>query len=492
MNDGVSTTKNTKWITGVSSYIVSGDDDVLNVDTSSNAVLIILPNIKNAGLDLFPKKIFINDASNNAATNNITIASVGCNVNGAASTTIDTNNGTAECETSGSADWLINKSTDGSGGASLTPTSILWNDLLALYNSNAMAAGFYNITDMADNGIIIQAISQSKLTLNATGLFLNADYQGVGDYSSIPLFTGNNGVWYSTMLSPIANKTVVIWSGYHYKSLTGAVGAQPDTDSVNWLLLPKSQANVGYIQESDYIEYDIVNNYIQKRCDRRANSIYNPDNFQWGNDVVYGNSNTPDSALAIINSLASQINGNELRGGCNITITNTSTGNYSFNTIEGNVGITFINANAGGDFQDCKIDYAHLTVFHIVNIAIDLSSNQIGRFFNRNNSNFITGFDITGSTDIDFGTPFVLAGEVNISSSNPTGTVTTLTNFPDNQSVIFYPASGLTVTFDGTGGGFKNKSEDGPIAINGTKGDWIQYAKSAAGIIYETAKGKYS
>ena len=42
-------TGNLKYITGVSQYVVDGNDGILNVDTSVNSVTIILPNIVNSG-----------------------------------------------------------------------------------------------------------------------------------------------------------------------------------------------------------------------------------------------------------------------------------------------------------------------------------------------------------------------------------------------------------------------------------------------------------
>jgi len=78
----------------------------------------------------------------------------------------------------------------GSGGGGIT--NITWAALLALYNAGTMVAGtFYNITDNPQSvGIIVQAVSTSRLSMSASGLFLNPDFQAVGDYSGVLALTG--------------------------------------------------------------------------------------------------------------------------------------------------------------------------------------------------------------------------------------------------------------------------------------------------------------
>ncbi len=79
---------------------------------------------------------------------------------------------------------------------------ISYADLLALYNAGGMSIGFYRIIDRADNGIIIEAVTSSSLSLNGTAINLNPDFQIVGNYSgvvdvsgSLP-YTTTRGVWY--------------------------------------------------------------------------------------------------------------------------------------------------------------------------------------------------------------------------------------------------------------------------------------------------------
>jgi len=69
---------------------------------------------------------------------------------------------------------------------------ILWADLVNLQIANSMVPGFYHITDaqIADGGVIVQAVSTDRLALNATGIFYNADYAGVGIYTDVITQTG--------------------------------------------------------------------------------------------------------------------------------------------------------------------------------------------------------------------------------------------------------------------------------------------------------------
>ena len=72
---------NIVFVSGVTQYNVQVSDDIINVDTSINSVTIILPNIQDAGLQLTPKKFYINDYSGNADVNNITIVAINNIVN---------------------------------------------------------------------------------------------------------------------------------------------------------------------------------------------------------------------------------------------------------------------------------------------------------------------------------------------------------------------------------------------------------------------------
>lgn len=93
-------------------YFIRTSDDIVNVNTTAGPILLIIPNIKNSGFDLFPKRIYVNDVGGMAGTNKITIQGTANLVNGAFSTDIEVNFGSGECVVNSGSEWLINKSTD--------------------------------------------------------------------------------------------------------------------------------------------------------------------------------------------------------------------------------------------------------------------------------------------------------------------------------------------------------------------------------------------
>ena len=112
------TTTNTKFLpASTTQYIVDGNDGIINVDTSTNAVTIILPNILNSGFDNTDKTFFVNDFSGNASVNNITIIAVNNTCNGLSEVKITSNLGSALCTISELTDWFIvvEPSSGGSG-----------------------------------------------------------------------------------------------------------------------------------------------------------------------------------------------------------------------------------------------------------------------------------------------------------------------------------------------------------------------------------------
>ena len=183
--------------------------------------------------------------------------------------------------------------------------------------------------------------------VSSDGLFLarNAAYQGVGDYSGITIangFTVNTtsvqlGVWHAG-LAPAAGD-IAIYNNLNWLNLLGAVGTAPDGDAVNWEPVT-NQINLGpnldetlaeiktfgYIFEVDPVKYDLVDNKVISRSDRRGNivrfdtenSLQNPiDVFQWGNDNVYGNKVEANSIFTCHNN-RQDIQYNTIRN-CTIT-----------------------------------------------------------------------------------------------------------------------------------------------------------------------------
>jgi hypothetical protein len=337
------------------SRVVSGtpqlfaDDVVLLCNTSSSAVTINLLEIP-ADYWNTTWKLYVVDNSSNAGTNNITInAPSGYTINNQASVVINQNDGECVVRISSNTSFLaeFNYQTTSSAldvlneGVSISPTttsmnfvgalvnatavgnavtvtinginyiSVTYSSLSSLISTNAVQIGqnylisnaifLVNTTDIyaSENvPIMVKGIATNGVSLEGSGIFLNADYQQDGDYSGVSGFVANIGVW-TASLTPVAND-VCMWNNFHYKNLTGANGvANPNLDTTNWVLLSKSVTN-GYIQEIDFILYNQDTNRIIFREDKRLNQVdkndsYGDDNyetfalFQWGNDNVQNN-----------------------------------------------------------------------------------------------------------------------------------------------------------------------------------------------------------
>jgi hypothetical protein len=89
----------------------------------------------------------------------------------------------------------------GGGGASIT--DITYADMQTAIGDSTLTPGqFYNITDAGgtDFGFICQAVKANEITVNGTGGYLNADFQGEGNYSNVEAGTGvavgtQKGIW---------------------------------------------------------------------------------------------------------------------------------------------------------------------------------------------------------------------------------------------------------------------------------------------------------
>ena len=167
---------------------------------------------------------------------------------------------------------------------------------------------------ISDRDIYLFGITTSLVSSEGVLLARNADYQNVG---------GNNlGVWTAQVDdgSPgLQQNDIVIYNGLQFKSLTGNTSPvlSPPNDPANWVLVATTDSS--YITEIDSIHYDLANDVIIRRIDKRGNKVQtensfidssspplNPiDVFQWGNDNVIGNSIGDNSILSCLNNLQS-------------------------------------------------------------------------------------------------------------------------------------------------------------------------------------------
>lgn len=330
------------------------DDVVLNCNTVTGAITINLLSIPDNYWNT-TYKLYINDIGNNASVNNITINAQGTQtINGASSIKITNNGGAVLIRIIDNERYIATYNSSGGGydtiqdegvnlpqrkiidfvGAGVTATDDALNqktivtipgatliqktvaEALALITSNTLLPGaFYWITNagIANNytqeGVIVQATGLNTFSLQGSGLFLNADYNSTGNYSTVPTYSGNNrGIW-ADNLPTIVLGDIVIYDNRNFLNLTGALGTAPSSDAINWQLLPYDTTK-GYIREIDFICYDIFNDKITYREDKRNNcidfagTILNEPikNFQWGKNDCLGNKIIGNSNFKATNS----------------------------------------------------------------------------------------------------------------------------------------------------------------------------------------------
>jgi hypothetical protein len=327
---------NIRTVSGLGVFVFP-DDVTLNCNTSLGAVSIDLLEIP-ANFWSTTYKLYVNDANNNASVNNITInAPAGYTINNAASIVINTNGGGVLIRVTDNTTYMATaNSTGGIGGGYNTiqdegvalPQRTIINfigagvtasdvggktqvDIIGgiiditeaaistLISSNTIRLGqYYRITDVtnADLGVVVQGVRVNGITAYGTGIFLNADYQAVGDYSGVPSYVGNIGIW-SPVARPVVVGNVVVYNNLNFVNLTGVWGTAPNTDLANWSVITKS-VTTGYILACDFVKYDIIANRVVYRADKLDNEVdYFVDskgneaitNFQWGRNLVQWN-----------------------------------------------------------------------------------------------------------------------------------------------------------------------------------------------------------
>ena len=98
---------NVRYITTPGIYVVRDSDDVINCDTTNGVIALQLQNIKQSGLLLNLRTVFINDIGGNVSANNIVIQTTGTDtVNGLSSVSISVNNGALAFDVAGNTEWI--------------------------------------------------------------------------------------------------------------------------------------------------------------------------------------------------------------------------------------------------------------------------------------------------------------------------------------------------------------------------------------------------
>jgi hypothetical protein len=339
-----------RTISGLINFVFS-DDSIILCDTTSGAVSLELAEIPaNYWNTIY--KLYVKDASGNASVNNITItAPVGFTINGQSSIVINQDDGDVIVRITSNTTYVgqfgyatatglavldqnilltPNCASMNFVGSNITATNVgnavtvsvtnnfvilSFAQLTNLINTNTVVPNqAYLITDAIfgstppiNTNIVVNGVTTNRVALQGEGIFYNADYQLVGNYSGITGFGANLGLWSSALLPSVND--VVIWNNFHYLNLTGINTANnPSADLVNWQQLTYSQTN-GYILEVDEITYDQFSNQIMKRTDKRNNIVergvvggFNSFNgFAWGNNKVFDNKVLGNSSVRVMN-----------------------------------------------------------------------------------------------------------------------------------------------------------------------------------------------
>lgn len=423
------------------------DDVILLCDTSAGPVTINLLEIPENFWNT-NWKLYVVDNNANASVNNIVInAGVGQLINSLANITIDTDNGGAVVQiasneaflgnlffTSGgaatpdekvkvsgadtTADFLNAKIVAGAGmtlnilntGANeqmeLVSTSTGGGAITSKTNADfkvdvAASAlipnSLYLITDAGfTQGVYIRALTTNTFSREGRGIFLNLDWQNT---------SGNfNGVWNDTLAGLVAGTSQVAWNGEVYISTTGVNGTDPpNIDGVNWSNSKRTADPSLYVQELDWVLYDVEKNEITLRRDKRNNAIENyfenkpptynslaETEFQWGNDLCYSNK-------AINGGVIRNANWNSLSGA----------DGFAYNTADNNTYVDAINCNAqfvGNNMintefmlRACKTNISQNEFFKSV---VNFENTLAGNFFFNTIQNSSVQFDAMTTGDI--------------------------------------------------------------------------------------------
>lgn len=265
------------------------------------------------------------------------------------------------------------------------------DELLTRIDAETLQIGtWYKITDRADIGLFVYAVTTSKVSTHGFGVFLNADYQLTGDYSDVteengfPETYSPDGSPANTLLgiypaTPNAAGDICIRNGIHYLSKTGVLGSNPEDDTTNWHEIPKNAtgAAYGYYTEIDYVEYDLTNDWITCRSDKRGNrvsltkttadQVFGGEEahttFQFGNDGWYGNI-VHESVIDALNWTGSMVRNR---------LTNTSSISDLSNVTD----------TEGGFIKDCVLDasYIYTIIFGGADSVIEKMSMYSGSDF---------------------------------------------------------------------------------------------------------------
>jgi hypothetical protein len=440
---------NQRTITGLINPVFQ-DDVVLNCDTSLGSVavqLLPIPYDPVAGTGNWSTqyRLVVTDSGNNAAINNIIIlAPAGYTINGLPSVIINANGVGYYIVVGSNTNYIALLGGAVSGGSGTGLISLTNAQMLSLINAGSVIPNqFYLITD-AGYGVagvfapvIIQGVSATgNQNVMGSAIFLNADFQNVGDYSGVvPAFVSNKGIWYDpTAPAPpppaVVVGDIVIWNNIHFVNLTGSWWDgvnDPSGDATNWLPLARSRTN-GYIEEVDQVRYNVNTNLIIYRADKLRNEvdlfisgiINSIGNFQWGrllttSNKVRGNGfmnianaytvfrgNIVDNSRLIDNSFSNNTGlceANTLENNSLVIFSVCNLAIFTNNSLSGESSIIINTLNTGTNFRRNSItNFSSLSILSATAAGVELEDNVIANrssvSLNSFNSSFFAGNNI--------------------------------------------------------------------------------------------------
>ena len=339
----------------------------------------------------------------------------------------------------------------------------------------------YKITDKADRGIYIKAATTSEFHVEATGLFLNCDFQSAGDYSGVTGYDITQGVWYLAGEGTYSNGQVVFYNNEHYVIIDDAsfTGVDPSNNAVAYSLLDKTNPlalTFGYILEADYITYNFSGDTILSRHDKRRNIICNGVNwFQFGNDLVIHNTVSTSGAILNINQRGLCAGNQALCGGL-----------YLDENHEGQVSSCIFHRNQIDGNLNNAIFVVGCTFELMENMTLDPSVSYTTKTIRPGYSNFDATLNMGtafAAGDLTIPTNNKYIGIFNLSGSSGSN-ISKILNLPTKHKVRFRSIAGQTQNFVHTAvAGLVAEqlvsNVVGTVTVTGNTDDFIEYEYSA-------------
>lgn len=280
-------------------------------------------------------------------------------------------------------------------------------------------------------------------------------------------------------------------AGFSYKNIE--IGRLSTGDQLNNITFQRSADNI-YLgpENKNWGFYAITKSFYAGQGNENFEATCNLLGVVSGR-IEFGNFNGTSSGSVTFNTgtLLWQLAGSTLKVGSYNAVGAggilSFTGNSSGDVIIGNLLAQGVALTIGAGVRRVNIG----TVSSISAIAITLAASTIDKEIRPGYSNFaVTNVSLTAaSTTFDFTTARAHIGDITVTSTNATETISTLSNMPTNHPVIFRAATGKTITFNVAG----NIKVAGGVSFSivGTKGDFIVLERRADGIIYQIGGVNY-